>query len=79
MSTSPVNGTSSRTSENGADPALASGNGDNVDVEVNVSEAVGTAVLGVMVLLLLFALLRAIRRERKLMERIIEIQTETPQ
>lgn len=73
MNVSPENGPTTGTSMNGhgaADQNL----GDRVDVHVDTNEIVGIIVLGLMFLLVLFSLLRSQRRERQLLERMIELQ-----
>lgn len=66
------------TSMNGhvGDDENASRSGDNVDVNVETSEIVGIVILGFMFFMVLLALLRSQRRERKLLERIAKLQAE---
>lgn len=73
MNASPANGTSANASVNGTGPE-GIGHGDNVDVNVEASEIVGVSIMGTVLLLMFFALLRAHRRERKLLERLAEHQ-----
>ncbi len=74
MNTSPANGASTNAASNGSGPESVE-YGDNVEVDVNVQEAVGVSILGLLLLLVLLALLRAHRRERKLLERLAELDT----
>lgn len=54
----------------------ASTSGDKVDVKVDMKESVGVGVLGFLFLIVLFALLRSQRRERKLLQKMLEMQME---
>jgi hypothetical protein len=48
--------------------------GGSTDVDVNVNEALGVIILGLLFFLVLLSLLRSLRRERKLLEKIIEMR-----
>lgn len=74
MSTSPANGTSTNASVNGTNLEETPQNGDHVEVDVNIEEAVGISILGILFFLVLLALLRSQRRERQLLERLAELQ-----
>lgn len=44
------------------------------DVDVDVSETIGIAILGFLFFIVLMSFLRATKRERKLLEKIAELQ-----
>lgn len=67
--------------ETGASPSLngraeGSGMGGSSDINVDVREAIGVSVLGFMFFLVLMSMLRAQKRERKLLEKIAKLHAD---
>ena len=56
--------------------AESAGYGGSSDVNVDVREAIGVSVLGFMFFLVLMSMLRAQKRERKLLEKIAKLHAE---
>lgn len=52
--------------------------GGSSDVDVNVNESLGVIILGFLFSIVLLSLLRSLRRERKLLEKIIEMHSSKP-
>lgn len=67
--------------ETGANPSLngrseGSGMGQIPEINVDMREAIGVSVLGFMFFLVLMSMLRAQKRERKLLEKIAKLHAE---
>lgn len=74
MSTAISTDASSKTSSMNGRPAENEKAGDKVDVKVDMQETIGIVILGVMFFFILMAMLRSQRRERKLLEKIADLQ-----
>lgn len=57
--------------ENGGTP-----HGNQSDVNVEIKESIGIMILGFMFFIVLLSMLRAQRRERKLLEKLADMQAE---
>jgi cbb3-type cytochrome oxidase subunit 3 len=67
--------------ETGANPSLnglaeGGGMGESHEINVDMREAIGVSVLGFMFFLVLMSMLRAQKRERKLLEKIAKLHAD---